>query len=720
MRMQNVAIDLGWFRPLRRPRAAIAASAILLLAVSMTVRAEDARKPAATDKTLVAWVSPANLTQQGGSVLTIQSGERFDAIVLGERARGKWMAGSDVFRRTQEHPEANPAESAGPDTLVQMAIVYEGDQIRIDRNGEPYAAYSTRNEDLLNAENHIAVFGLRHVGAGTGTPFAGRIEDARIYGRALTDREIRSLRPNQPADLEPLAWWDFEGDAVKDRAGHFTHHAVAGGAKLQGGRLVLDGTGYLLAARSEADVKQAMRKIPPPAPTGPYVPDLPRWPDSPPANWVTYHLAHPGPGPAMPGDPNCIFDYKGRVHLHYIYRNAWGFVFGHVSSDDMVRWTWHRTVLAPPTTGHGMFSGTGFYTREGRPTIIYHAQGAGRNVIQHPADDSFDSWTEPVPVVPRTAQGKTPNINHWDPDCWLMNDVYYAYSGGKNPRLMKSTDLRSWTYLGDLLHPGYPSDLGIPKDEDISCGNMFRIGDKWMLLCISHPRGARYYLGDFKDEKYLPSFHAMLSFGGNQFFAPESVLTRDGRRVMWAWLLNLPIEPTGVQSLPRELELPADGVLRIRPLRELARLRYDGKRREALVVKDGATVAIDEASGDAVELELKVAAPLPKEFRVSLLDDARGEGGMSIVAGAGRKTLRVGSTEPPFELAPGEDLSLRVFVDKNLVEVFANDRQAAVFAVESPRPRANVALHARGGDAVVRSIEAWRMRTIYRPDPRSK
>jgi beta-fructofuranosidase len=682
--------------------------------------AEVAQKTASGDKSLVAWVSPANLNQQGGSVLTVQSGDRFDAIVFGERARGKWMAGSDFFRRTQGDQNANAVETAEPDALVQMAIVYEGDDVRIYRNGEAYAAYKTQNVDLLNVENHIAVFGLRHVGAGTGTPLAGSIEDARIYGRALTAEEIRLLRPNELSEIKPVAWWDFEGRAAKDRAGRFPHHAAVGGAKVENGRLQLDGTGYLVAAVSEADAKLATRSGAARAPGPPYVPETPAWPDPPPANWLTFHLAHPGPGPAMPGDPNCIFDYQGRVHLHYIYRNHTGFVFGHVSSDDMVRWKWHATVLAPPTTGHGMFSGTGFYTKDGRPTIIYHGQGAGRNVIQHPADDSFDSWTEPVPVVPKTADGQTPNIRHWDPDCWLMNDTYYAYSGGQNPQMMKSPDLENWTYLGDLLHPEYPADLGIPKDEDISCGNMFQIGGQWMLLCISHSKGARYYLGDFQDEKYLPNFHAMMSFGSNQFFAPESVLTRDGRRVMWAWLLKMPIEPTGVQSLPRELELPADGVLRIRPLRELAKLRYDPKSREGLTVKDGATMAIGEASGDAVELEVTFAAPLPREVGITLLGDEAGEGGMSIAAGAGRKSLRVGTTEPPFELSDGEDLTLRVFIDKNLVEVFANDRQAAVFAVKSARAEPNVSLYAKGGDATVRSVRAWRMRSIYATDPATK
>jgi len=669
----------------------------------------------ATDKTLVAWVIPANLTQQGGSALTIQSGDRFDAIVFGERARGRWMAGSNFFRRTQADQSSYPAETADEKTMVQIAIVYDGGEIRIYRNGQPYADYGTNNIDLLEIDNHIALFGLRHIGAGSenGTPLAGAIEDARIYARALSQAEVAALRPNEESAIEPLAWWDFEGKGVIDRAGRFGHSAMTGGVKLDAGRLVLDGTGYLVAARSDADAKMATRQGNPRAPGPPYVPETPAWPENPPANWLTFHLAHPGPGDAYPGDPNCVFDYKGRFHLHYIYRNQTGFVFAHVSSDDLVHWKWHPTVLAPPTTGHGMFSGTGFYTTDGKPAIIYHGQGSGRNWIQYPLDDQFDSWSDPQPVLPKTADGNVANIRHWDPDCWLNGRTYYALSGGGNPQLMKSTDLKNWTYLGDLLHEDFPVDLGVPKGEDISCANMFRIGDKWMLLCISHGLGCRYYLGDFKDEKYLPEFHAMMSFGGNQFFAPESMLTRDRRRVMWAWLLRMPIAPTGVQSLPRELELPADGVLRIRPLRELASLRHDEKSWSGLTIKDGTEHALRDIQGDAVELEVTFAAPLPEEVGLHLLGNAEGKDAMSIVAGAKRKNLTVGTIQPPFELKDGEDLTLRVFIDKNLVEVFANDRQAAAFAHKQFRDNPGIRLFAKGGDAAVRSVKAWKMRTIH-------
>jgi beta-fructofuranosidase len=168
--------------------------------------------------------------------------------------------------------------------------------------------------------------------------------------------------------------------------------------------------------------------------------------------------------------------------------------------------------------------------------------------------------------------------------------------------------------------------------------------------------------------------------------------------------------------LPRELELPDDGVLRIRPLRELTKLRYAEKLRAGVHVKDGGKDKVPEASGDAVELEITVAGSLPREFSLSLLGDDAETGGMRIVAGTGRKTLRVGDCEAPFELAPNEDLKLRIFIDKNLVEVFANDRQAIVWAVKTPHGEPNVSLAARGGDAIVRSIKAWRLRSIYAPE----
>ena len=465
-----------------------------------------------------------------------------------------------------------------------------------------------------------------------------------------------------------------------------------------------------------------------PAATKAYVPETPRWPANPPKGWVTYHLAHPGPGRAMPGDPNPAFYYKGRYHMHYIYRNHTGFVFAHVSSTDMIHWKWHPTVLAKPTTGHGMFSGTGFFTKEGRAAMIYHGEGSGRNWLAYALDDNMDKWTKPEAIEPKDKDGKAPKMRHWDPDCWLNKDTYYALSGGRDPVLLKSPDLKNWTYLGKLLHKDYPATLvrdalskkPVGRGEDISCANMFKIGDKWMLLCISHRLGCRYYLGDFKDEKYLPEFHAMMSWNGTQFFAPETMLTKDGRRVMWTWLLNIPVGPSGIQSLPRELELPKDGILRIKPLRELKMLRYGEKSENKLTVTPKSPHPLKHVSSDAVEIELVFPAPTSKSFGLDVLCDKNGKGGLRIMLDQKGKAIKVGPVAAPFVRKPGEDLTLRVFIDKNLVEVFVNDRQAVMHALKGVSlDNTSAKLFSLDGDVKVKSVTSWKMKSTY-PKPKAK
>ena len=137
-------------------------------------------------------------------------------------------------------------------------------------------------------------------------------------------------------------------------------------------------------------------------------------------------------------------------------------------------------------------------------------------------------------------------MRHWDPDCWLIGDTYYSLSGGENPPVLKSKDLKTWHYVGDFLQHDLP-DVAI--GEDVSCANFFPLGDKWMLLCIAHHQGCRYYLGDWdaEAEQFVPERHGRMNFRREfdqtifgtgdawraDFFAPESVLTPDGRRVMW-------------------------------------------------------------------------------------------------------------------------------------------------------------------------------------------
>lgn len=75
------------------------------------------------DKTLVVWASPANLSQKGGSVLTLEkSGGVFDGIVFGELADARWMPGSNYHSRTNTKQDKYPVETADAKTFVQIAV----------------------------------------------------------------------------------------------------------------------------------------------------------------------------------------------------------------------------------------------------------------------------------------------------------------------------------------------------------------------------------------------------------------------------------------------------------------------------------------------------------------------------------------------------------------------------------------------------------------------
>ena len=170
--------------------------------------------PELRDKTLVAWVSPADLDQHGAGVLTVEGGGQagqFDSLVLGEAAPRRWMAGSDNLHRTQRDQQQNAEETAKPGEWVQIAAVYAGNTVTLYRNGARYAQYEIE-KPLQFAPGGRVILGLRHL-ALRGEPkahFRGEIADARVYNTALTDAQIAELRPHEPAGPKPLVWFDFK------------------------------------------------------------------------------------------------------------------------------------------------------------------------------------------------------------------------------------------------------------------------------------------------------------------------------------------------------------------------------------------------------------------------------------------------------------------------------------------------------------------------------
>lgn len=718
------------------------ASSLLLGLALLAPAADPPPRTPIRDKTLVAWVRPdAPRDQRGVGLLTLENLPGvFDAIVLGELQPGRWMAGSDFFRRTQPaaNQAANPEEQAAPGTPLQIAVAYSGRTVTVYRDAAPYARYEMPSEPVAFDTGSLVLMGLRHYEIQGSETFRGAIDDARIYASALDAPTLAALKPDAPDGPRPLAWWTFDEPQPRDRIGSFPNARLVGPARIENSALVLSG-GYLVAG----------------LPT-------PRTRDQ--EDWPTYHItARPSEGLCRPYDANGAIYWKGKHHLMYIYQDParphGGHSWGHVESTDLVNWTFlpPAVVPEPGDPDRGIFSGNAFLDRDGVPNLCWFGIDAGVCIARAEGDDLV-RWKKhpnnPIIPMPKPGQPGHGTYTVWDPYLWLEGDTYYCLLGGnKLPNgkdtlyAMKSPDLVNWTPIGPFYdHP----DLSWTTDgEDCSCPDFFRLGDRRVLLCISHKVGARAYVGRFENEHFLPEKHIRMNWPGGHFFAPESYEDGKGRRIVFAWVTDPRTITTqqstgsGVQSLPRILGLAPDGSLTITPPVELQSLRRDHSRRENLTLHSGPPLMFHDVNGTTLELALEIdpgaATEVGLEVRRSpdgsestailyrpadqklLIDMSRSTKRDDVVytdgpldtGGIARadavKTPRR-TVEAPLALLPGEPLRLRVFLDGPMLEVFANDRQCVTQQVFPSREDSQfIGFLSRGAPATLRSLDAWTM-----------
>lgn len=446
-----------------------------------------------------------------------------------------------------------------------------------------------------------------------------------------------------------------------------------------------------------------------------------------------YHFVVPE-GFAKPADPNGAIWWNGRYHLGYIYQDNGVHFWGHVSSRDLLHWRHHKPWLVPTTDSPeaGIFSGNCIINRDGAATMFYHGVKVG-NCIATSEDPQLDVWTKlPTnPIVPVEAADKwreSANLPYasWDPCGWMDGDTYYAIFGGTRPAVFKAQTLDDWHYVGDLFGSGVD---GVSLREDLSCPDFFRLGDKWVLIGISHENGCRYYVGDWADEQFHPQIHERMSWVDNTFFAPESMMDPSGRRLMWAWVFDQWDEGTeaaagwsGVFSVPRELSLRDDLRLGMRPVEELKTLRYNERRLDSPFVPSGESVELLKVPGNVFDLEVTYEPGATGTFGIKVCCDEAGteetvvgydgdtgelfvDTTLSSARGIGLQIREAG----PLVLGPDEPLQLRILVDRSVIEVFANDRQGITRRIYPESSSLGVAAFATAANTRVRTASFWEM-----------
>jgi len=176
--------------------------------------------------------------------------------------------------------------------------------------------------------------------------------------------------------------------------------------------------------------------------------------------------------------------------------------------------------------------------------------------------------------------------------------------------------------------------------------------------------------------------------------------------------------------------------LLIEPVEELKSLRFNTTKRENLTIPANGEKLLTGINGRAMELEVVIDPQKAREvgLRVLRSPDGReqtsisllnaqhwpwGEVKYELMLDVTESSLRpdVASRTPeigPLFLNKGELLRLRVFIDRSIVEVFANGRQALLLrAYPSRKDSTGISLFARGSQAKLVSLSAYHMRSIW-------
>ena len=296
--------------------------------------------------------------------------------------------------------------------------------------------------------------------------------------------------------------------------------------------------------------------------------------------------------------------------------------------------------------------------------------------------------------------------------------------------------------------------------DDGACPYFWPIGDRHILLHFSHRRGGKWLLGDYDAQRNK----FVVTNGGDFNHGPVSpsgvhapTAAPDGQGgVIVLFNMNEAKPSPGwnqIMTLPRRLTLGADGTLRQEPAGAVASLRQARQVQAAMTLPANQEVVLPQIRGNAMEIlaeidpgdapmvELNVLrSPGKEEYtRIAFFRERGTYQGRNYVRprpadwkSEYKSLLTIDSSyssvlpdvrsrapeTAPLLLARGETLKLRIFIDRSVVEVFANGRQCVALRVyPGLADSTGVSLRSQGRDSKLVSLGAWQMRSIYADQP---
>lgn len=427
-------------------------------------------------------------------------------------------------------------------------------------------------------------------------------------------------------------------------------------------------------------------------------------------------------------DPNGFSFYNGEYHLFYQYHPYslhWGPMhWGHAVSHDLLHWRYLPAALAPDThyDQGGCFSGSAIELENGKHLLIY----TGVSKESEPDGTIQEIQTQCIAVgngIDYEKYSENPILNtsdlpkngskydFRDPKIWKASDGTFRCIVGNCTAekdgqilLFSSIDGFHWKYEKILLS----NNKRIGRMWE--CPDFFNLDGKQVLLISPQdmiPKGFEYsngngtvcLIGSYHEQTntFLEEQEQSIDYGID-FYAPQTVLTPDGRRVMIGWMQNWDTcnfySPNqswfGQMSLPRELSLQ-NGRLIQKPIRELENIRSGEIRYNNITFTN--TIHLEGIKGRKVDLELSIYPEKEqnvfRKFVVYLAQNDKYQTSISFnpyesIIKLDRKFSgsRRAIVHQCYSLVKNKDgkIKLRIILDCFSVEVFINDGEHVLSA----------------------------------------
>lgn len=367
-------------------------------------------------------------------------------------------------------------------------------------------------------------------------------------------------------------------------------------------------------------------------------------------------------------DPNGFIYFKGRYHLfyqHFPYAPMWGTMhWGHAVSDDLVHWS-HEKIALFPTKDYdrnGVFSGSAV-EKDGKMYLYYTAnrylkeQDENIHVADGEYEESqamitsedgfhFDNWNGKKQIIPVIRDDETADsMDTRDPKVWEENGVYYMILGSTYKHEIGRLELEDNYSLIDYGGDFYAQQTNLDKD-----GRRVMIGWIRMPEAVTGMKSSKaaVFFEQNSDREENEREKITQSTDKNHLKKSDKSQLLTEERVIW----------NGMMSLPRVVEIENGQVcFRVHPNVRKG-LSRSLSSQDALRSSNPFCIKTTLQNGDCLDIG---------GYQISMK-------GRTICTDRTRVFPHTDSKKLHCQIPDaGEKADLEIFVDPNLIEIFVND-----------------------------------------------